>query len=226
MSSVAKSEQRIRTPQPSPLVAWGLLVGGAVFFVGGSLHPKQDPPDVALNDRLRPMFEDPLWYPAHALILAGIALIAASLVVLVRGRSLAGLPRAHTAALVAAVSSVAASLGMVLHLFAALESDRIAARQSTPLVDVSVIVETITVPAFGLSIAVLAVVGAITRSLGGRVAALFAVVGGVGFGLAGATVLLTDKLEPLFPLAAALALWAMAAGVGLFLRARPGRPAD
>jgi len=223
MSSVAKTEQRIRTPRTSPLVAWGLLAGGAFFFLGGSLHPKQDPPDVTLKEHLHIMFEDPMWYPAHVITLVGMALIAASLVLLVRGRSLAGVPRAHAAAVVAAVASAAAALGMVLHLAAALESDRIAAHESTALVDVNLIVETITVPFFGFSIATLAVVGAMTRTLGGWVAAPFGVIGGVGFGLAGGTFLLTDKLDPLFPLAAGIALWAMAAGIGLLLHARASR---
>jgi hypothetical protein len=35
--------------------------------------------------------------------------------------------------------------------------------------------------------------------------------------------LLADKLDPLFPLAAGIALWAMAAGFGLLRHARAGR---
>jgi hypothetical protein len=150
-------------------------------------------------------------------------LIAASLVILVRGRSLAGVPRAHSAAAVAAIASVAAAAGMLLHLVSALDSDRIAAHESTPLVDVNLIVEAITVPAFGFGIAALAVIGAMTPTLGGWVAARFGVVGGVAFGLAGGTALFTDKLDPLFPLAAGIALWAVAAGVGLLLRARTSK---
>lgn len=222
MSSVAQTEPRIR-PRSSPLVGWGLLAGGAFFFVGGSLHPKQDPPNVTLKEHLHIMFEDPMWYPAHVITLVGMALIAASLVLLVRGRSLGRVPRAHSVAVVAAIASVAAAAGMLLHLVAALDSDRIAANESTPLVDVNLIVETITVPFFGFSIATLAVVSAMTRTLGGWVAAPFGVIGGVGFGLAGGTLLLTDKLDPLFPLAAGIALWAMAAGIGMLQRARASR---
>lgn len=100
----------------------------------------------------------------------------------------------------------------------------IAAGQNTPTTDVQVIVETITVPTFGFSIAVLAVIGAMTRTLGNPVTALPGVLGGVGFGLAGATILFTDRLDFLFPAASGIALWTLAAGIGLLLRQRAGGP--
>jgi hypothetical protein len=62
-----------------------------------------------------------------------------------------------------------------------------------------------------------------TRTLGGWLAAPFGVIGGVGFALAGATFLFTDKLDPLFPLAACIALWALAAGVHLLRHTRASR---
>jgi hypothetical protein len=207
----------------SPLVGWGLVVGGAVFFAGGPLHPKEDPPGVSVKEHLRIMFEDPNWYLAHAILLVGTVLIAAALVGLVRGRSLTGVPRVHRAAVVAAVTSCVAAAGTVLHLVAAVDAQRIAEGRSTPITDVQVIVETVSVPAFGFSIAVLAVVGALTRTLGNAVTAVPGVLGGVGYGLAGATFLLTDRLDGLFPTAAGIAVWAFAAGVGLLLRRRAPR---
>ena len=50
------------------------------------------------------------------------------------------------------------------------------------------------------------------------------VVGGIGFGLASGTFLLTDKLDPLFPTAAGIALWAIAVAIGLLLRRRAANP--
>jgi len=44
-------------------------------------------------------------------------------------------------------------------------------------------------------------------------------VGGAAFALAGATFLLTDALDPLFPLAGAIGLWAVATGIWLRRRA-------
>jgi hypothetical protein len=125
------------------------------------MHPKEDPPGVSVKEHMRVMFEDPAWYPAHVVLFVGMVLIAASLVALVRGRSLAGVPRAHVAAVIAAVAASLAAPGMLLHLIAATDADRIAAHQSTPITDVQVIVESITVPAFGFSIAALAVIGAL-----------------------------------------------------------------
>jgi uncharacterized membrane protein (GlpM family) len=234
MATMLETAEAHRARHVSPLVGWGLVTGGAFFFVGGSMHPKQDPPDVTVTEHLRIMYEDPAWYPSHALWLVGIALIAASLVALVRGRSLIGVRRAHLAAVVAAGASVASTFAMLLHLIAAIDADRIAAHQHTPITNVWLVIETITVPAFGFSIAALALIGATTHTIGNRVAAIFGIVGGVAYGLAGATFLFTDKLDFLFPIASGIAVWAVAAGIGLLGRrrtagatfARPNRPVE
>ncbi len=204
----------------SPLVAWGLVAGGAFFLAGGPMHPKEDPPGVSVKEHLRVMYEDSSWYPGHAVLLIGLVLIAASLVALARSRSMADVPRAHVAGLVAAVAAAAAAPAMLLHLIAAVDADAIAADRSTPISDVQGIVETITVPAFGFGIAALAVVGAMTRTLGNWASAAAGVLGGVGYGLAGATILFTDKLNALFPAASGIAVWTIAAGFGLLLRRR------
>ena len=219
MTAVQKTEARSTAGRARPVVGWGLLAGGVIFFAGGGMHPKEDPPGVSLKEHLRIMFDNPAWYPAHTVILVGMAVLAAALVVLVRGHTLADVPRLQVVAKVAAVASVAGAAGMVLHLAAATEADRIDAGASTPLIDVNLAVEAITVPAFGLAVALLAVVGAAAHRLGNWVIALPGVIGGVGFALAGATILFTDRLDGLFPLAAGIGVWAAAAGIGL-LRAR------
>lgn len=206
-----------------PLIGWMLLAGGAIFFIGGSMHPKEDPPGVSTKEHLRVMFEDRAWYPSHLIVLAGIALIAISLVLLVHGRTLIAAPSAQRTAVIAMVASVLGTFGMFLHLIAATEADKIVAHQSTPIIDVNGIVETFTVPFFGFSIAALAIVGAVTRTLGNRVTAVLGVLGGVGFGLAGATILFTDRLDFLFPAAAGIGLWSIAAGTGLLMGSRPAR---
>jgi hypothetical protein len=220
MTTMPTIEDEVRSRRAGRLVGWGLLAGGAIFFIGGSMHPHEDPPDVTLKEHLRIMFEDPAWYPAHALVLVGMALIAASLVALARDRALAHVRRGQAAVVVAAGAAVLGAVGMVLHLVAAVESDRIANGQSTPIIDVNLVVETFTVPAFGFSMAALALVGALTRTLGNRVVAVLGILGGVGFGLAGATFLLTDRLDFLFPAASGIGVWSITAGIGLVLRAR------
>jgi hypothetical protein len=211
MATMQPTEERVNARRISPMVPWGLLAGGALFFIGGSMHPHDDPPDVTVKEHLRLMFDDPAWYPSHVVLLVGVSLIAVALVALVRSRALAGAPRAQLIGAIAAGSSVLGALGMLLHLVAATEADRIAAGQSTPIIDVQIVVETTTVPAFGFSIAATAVL---------------AVVGGVGYGLAGATFAFTDALDFLFPAAGGIGLWAIAAGLGLHLRARSTRTLD
>jgi hypothetical protein len=181
------------------------------------MHPKEDPPGVSRHEVLRLMFVDPLWYPAHSLILLGSGFIAASLVALVRGHTLAAVPRAQRAGVISAVGAVLGALGALVHLLAALDADHIANRAATPFVDLMGPVETLSVPAFGFSIAFLAVIGSQTRTLGNRVSAVLGVVGGVAYGLAGATIMFTDRLDFLFPFASGIGLWTVAAGVGLLL---------
>jgi hypothetical protein len=222
MTATPKSDEPVRTSRTSPVVGWGLVAGGVLFFAGGGMHPKEDPPGVSLKEHVRIMFDNPAWYPAHAVLLAGLAIIAAALVVLARGRTLAAHRRTQTTAVIAAVASVAAAADMVLHLVMATEAERIDAGQATPLIDVNLVLESITVPAFGLSISALAVAGAATHTLGNWVVAVPGVVGGLGFALAGATFLFTDRLDPLFPLAGGIGLWAVASGIGL-LRTRAPR---
>ena len=171
MSTMQHTEVRIRAPRVTPLVAWGLLGGGAFFFVGGSMHPGEDPPGLSLKEHLHLLFQDPAWYPSHALLLVGMVLIAASLVALVRGGTLASVPRAQRVGAMAAVAGVLGALDMLLHLVVASEASSIAAGKGTPLTDVHVVAETLSVPAFGFSIAALGVIGALTRTIGNRLTA-------------------------------------------------------
>jgi hypothetical protein len=218
MSTETVTTEQTLVRRSSPLVGWGLAAGGVLLLAGGQLHPKEDPPGVTVKEHMRVMFQDPAWYPAHALIVLGTAGIAVALVALVRGRRVAAIRPVHIAALIAAVASCLGTVGMLLHLVAAVDVDNIAAGQQTPVVDVQVIVETITVPAFAFAIAPLAVIGARTRTLGNWIAAVPAVLGGLGFGLAGGTFLFTDALDPLFPAAAGIAVWAIIAGIGQLRR--------
>jgi hypothetical protein len=221
MSTLSRSLERTRSLHVPLATAWLLIAGGVTFFVGGSMHPKEDPPGVSLKEHLRVMYEDDLWFPAHTVFLVGMVLLAAALVLLVRAGGLRSVARAQTAAVVAAVATSAAAAGSLLHLASGSEADEIASGAATPLTDVLMVAETVYAPAFGLSIAALALVGALTRTLGNWVAAVFGVVGGLAYALAGGTFVLTDALDPLFPVSSAMAVWAVIAGVGA-LRRGPG----
>lgn len=196
-------------------MAGGLIAGGILFFVGGGMHPGEDPPGVSLKQHLLIMYEDPGWYASHALLLAGMALIAASLIALVRGRTLASRPRVQTVAKIAAITAALAVVSAFLHLVSATDADRIAAGASTPLTDASLGVETLVIPAFGLAIAALAALGAATHTLGNWLAAVVGITGGIAYALAAGTALFTEAFNPLFPAAAGIAVWAMIAGIGI-----------
>ncbi|MFF4835381.1 hypothetical protein [Streptomyces sp. NPDC001315] len=212
------------TPTPAPvtraratIIGWLLLAGGTAFLVGGGIHPRADASDGGARERLRVMFEDGGWYPSQAFMLAGTAAMAVALVALVRCRRLTGASWARYAAVVAAVGAALASVALLLHLLAAGEADRLAEGGSAPITDTVVVVDTIVIPVFGLGIAALASVGAITRAVGNVVVAIPGVVGGVGYALAAGTILISDHLDALFPTAIGIALWAAAVGVQLLL---------
>jgi len=201
--------------QSAPRVAGGLIAGGTLFFVAGGMHPGDDPPGLSLKQHLVLLYEDPAWYPSHALLLAGMALIAASLIALVRGGTLAVRPRVQAVAKIAAITSALSVVSAFLHLVSASDADRIAAGESTPLTDASLGVETLVIPAFGLAIAALAALGAATHTLGNWIAAVFGLTGGIAYALAAGTALLTDALNFLFPAAAGIAVWSILVGIGI-----------
>lgn len=228
MATTQHTESHVRTLRrapPNPLVGWALLAGGAAFFIGGSMHPSDDPPGLTLKEHIHLLYTDAGWYPSHAVLLVGMALMAAGLVAMVRAGTLAAAPRVQKVAALAAGAAVLGSLSMLLHLVAASDVDRLAAGKATPITNVQLVVETIAVPAFGFTIAALALIGASTRAIRYPAVAPLAVVGGIGYGLAGGTLLFTDAFNFLFPTAAGIGLWAIGAGVGLLRRPRATSPA-
>jgi hypothetical protein len=106
----------------------------------------------------------------------------------------------------------------LLHLVAATDAERMVHHQSIPLSNTLLVVETITAAIFGFTIDALAVVGALTRTLGNWIAAALGVVGGIGYGLADGTAAFTRIFDPLFPTAIGIALWAIVVAIGLLVR--------
>ncbi|MGH9137862.1 MAG: hypothetical protein ACRD0G_12555 [Acidimicrobiales bacterium] len=223
MATASHRDKTVRG-RTNPLVAWGLLAGGVIFFVGGAMHPEEDPPDVTVKEHLRVMYEDGNWWASHTLQFVGLALIAAALVLLVRSGALAHIRRAHTAAIVGATTVAAGAAETFLHLISATDADRIAAGSSTPLTNTLIPVETIVLPIMVAGVAWLAIIGARTGTIGNRAAAVVAVVGGIPFALAGATFAFTDALDALFPFGGYVGVWAVVTGVGLLRHTRTTEP--
>jgi hypothetical protein len=191
------------------LHSWELSAGGVLFFAGVALHPHEHVEGGTLEEQFHAMFSDSRWYPAHLLLLAGMALMAAALVGLAR-QVPAGLP--HRTTRFAAIAAVVGTAAMVLHLFAKLDDANIIAGHSTPLLFTHAGVETITVPLVGIAFGLLALAGGRSRVLGNPAIAALGVVGGFGYALAGATAPFLALFTPLFDLVGLVGLWAAIVG--------------
>jgi len=199
------------------LIGWYLGAGGILFLAGVVLHPHQHVEGGTLEEQFHAMFSDSRWYPAHVLLLAGMALMAAALVGLAR-RVPTGLPRRTTR--FAAFAAVVGTAAMVLHLFAKLDDANIVAGETTPLLFTHAGVETITVPLVGIAFALLALAGGRSRVLGTPAVATLGVIGGLGYALAGATAPFTAAFTPLFDLVGLVGLWAAVVGGMQIVRGR------
>ena len=199
--------------------AAGLAGAGLLLAAGGVLHPRVDA-GVDLDTGLVGMFESGAWVAAHALTMAGFALLAVSLAVLARDLG----PRRRAIGWAAAAGAAFAAVESLPHLLAASEARALAAGGSTPLTDLHTVLQAIATPAVGLSVAALAVACSGSRALGsGRAAAAVAVAGGVAFAIAGPAVAITQSsaLAPLFAGSAGLAAWCVVSGARLARRAEP-----
>ena len=191
------------------LISWYLAVGGGLFFAGVALHPHEHVEGGTLEEQFHAMFSDSRWYPAHVLLLAGMALMTTALVGLAR-RVPTGLPRRVTR--FAAFAAVVGTAAMVLHLFAKLDDHNIVAGQATPLLFTHAGVETFTVPLVGIAFALLAFAGGRSHLLGNPAVAALGMVGGFGYALAGATAPFVATFTPLFDLVGLVGLWAAVVG--------------
>lgn len=190
-----------------------LVAGGAAFFASGPLHPAGgDEGDK--TEQLHSMLVDSAWYPAHLVALLGFVCVAAGLLALVRDPVIRD--RLGRLLPISAAVGVVATLGGVIHLFAATQAAEIEDGDTTPLVAVFMGVETIVNPAWGLMIAALAVAGGLTRALGNRIVLPLGLLGGLAFAVATATIAFIDTFDPLFPVAGLAGVWLVATGlVGL-----------
>lgn len=199
----------------SRLISWFNVTGGILFVAGVALHPHEHVEGGTLEEQFHAMFSDSHWYPAHILLLGGLALMA-SAVLLLAGATPPGGPR--RSARFAALAAVVGTAAMVLHLFARLDDANILAGDNTPLLFAHAGVETLIVPLFGIAFALLAVTGGRSRTLGTPLIAVLGVVGGLGYALAGATAPFTSTFTALFDLVGLVGVWATVVGAVQLLR--------
>ena len=187
-----------------------LIAGGAAFFASGPLHPTgSDEGDKTAQ--LHSMLVDSAWYPAHLVALVGFACVAAGLLALRRNPVIRD--RLGRLLPISAAVAVVATLGAVIHLFAATQAGEIEHGGTTPLVAAFMGVETLINPAWGLMIAALAAAGGLTRALGNRIVLPLGLLGGLAFAVATATIAFVDTFDPLFPVAGLAGLWLVTTGV-------------
>lgn len=187
-----------------------LALSGVTFFAGGITHPA-DSGGGSKVDQLYEAFMNPSWYPSHAFLLAAFAFFAAALWQLRQRRDL----EPTTLRLVHAVSIIAlvSTLGMAVHLFAALGAESIADGRPALIYEVQKWNETIISTLWGLGVIGIAVTGGTSRVLGNRIVMPLGVVGGLAWCVATATIAFTDRFDPLFPISSLISVWAIAAGV-------------
>lgn len=190
---------------------WALVAGAVALFIGGMLHPEEDP---ALSGHAAQAawIGDPLWIPCHSLILLSSILFALGLTGLLRHGPSLGVSarRAGWAAVAGAVLSVVEN---VPHLAATFESDAAAAGHATPFLNTHMALALLAFPLFGFSVAALAVLGG--RQLAHPVFVAGAVVGGSCWGLGPWAVgpLGMESLDVLFIIGMLMALWFAVVGV-------------
>lgn len=209
-----------RVPRAYQVAGAFLILGGVAFFIGGATHPGDSGAGSKVA-QLHEMLVSPLWYPSHALLLTALACFAAGIVTFrVRGGLGAGVTTVLT---VISVIAVAATFGMLLHLFAATNADAIAGGETNVRYHVQEVVETVADSLWGLSIAALAVAGGLTRTIGNRITLVLGLVGGLAFALASATIAFTDLFDPLFMLGSLIGVWGVAVGAMVLVRRTPSR---
>ena len=142
------------------LISGSFATGGTILLAGTALHPHEHVNGGTLQEQFHAMFSDSHWYPAHVLLLVGLALMTVAVVGLARTTPVS-LPGRTTR--FAAIASVVATAAMVLHLVAKLDDAHITAGENTPLLYTHAAVETVTVPMFGIAFALLAAAGGRSR---------------------------------------------------------------
>lgn len=203
---------------------WVLIVGAVALFIGGILHPEEDP---ALSGHAAEAawIGDPLWVPSHSLILLSSTLFALGLFGLLRSHP--DLPTAaRRAGWVTAAGAVLLVIENVPHLAAASESDAAAAGHSTPFLSTHMALSLVAFPVFGFALAAFAVLSG--RHLTHPALAIAAVIGGISWGLGPWAVgpLGLEQLDVLFIIGMLMALWFAVVGIRALVGAKGPKAAQ
>lgn len=206
-------------PQRRDLVSGGALIVGAAFFLpSGLLHPEPGPGTDM--QQLHEMVTDPTWIPSAALTVAAFACFALAFARLSRSGD-----RSTRVLRWGAVSSVAVAVGSFVYLFGRVGSDSLARDEGNWFSSVMFVTHLFVNPAWGLTVAAVAVVCALNsrggRGMGRTVSVVVGVVGGLTWTVSMLTAPYLDIDDVTFPIAGTLlTLWTLAHGVALLRRGR------
>lgn len=194
-----------------------LVAGGVCGFVGGLLHPDEDPA-LTGDAALASWVGNPMWVPSHVLILASTALLVIGMLGLSRSAILTG--AARTASRLALGASIVWLVESVPHLLAALDEARLLAGAPAPFLTGHLLGAVIVYPLVGLSVAALALLGG--RALAHPALNVLGAIGAVAFAIAPVAVgpLGIDALGVLFAGMLLTMAWFAAVGVTALVRRR------
>lgn len=205
------------TPFRSPAVLLG--AGGVLLLAGGPLHP--DGTGATVEEHLATMLAAPGWGLSHLLLLVGAVLALAGFVAARRDGSFG--PQVTRLLPVVIVGWALGVLDAVPHLLASHDHGALVAGGPTPVLDVHLVLQTVAVPAVGLTGALVALaVARSDRTVAAVALGVVGALGGIGYAAAGVLVPLTwdVRFSALFPLQAGLAVWLVGTAVRLAARSR------
>ncbi|MGD9531527.1 hypothetical protein [Pseudonocardia sp.] len=209
-------------PLRSPAALLG--AGGVLLLAGGPLHP--DGSGATVEEHLASMLTAPTWGISHLLLLAGSVLAVAGFVAAWRGEAFG--PRVTPLLPLVIACWTLGVLDAVPHLLASHDHAHLVGGAPTPILDVHLVLQTVAVPAVGLTGALVAAAVAWSdRTVAAVALGAVGVLGGLGYAAAGLLVPLTwdVRYAALFPLQTGLAIWLIGTAARLAARSRTPVPA-
>ena len=202
-------------PQGRDLVSGIALIAGAAFFLpSGLLHPEPGP-GTGLQ-QIHDMVTDPRWIPSAALALAAFGCFTLAFARL-------STTTGHLARVLrlGALTSAAVAVGQVVYLFGRVGAEPLARDEGNWFSAVMFVTHLLVNPLWGLAVAAIALVGGLSRRLGGRVSLVAGAVGGLSWTVSMLTAPYLDIDDILFPVAGMLLTgWTLALGIVLLRRGR------
>ena len=201
----------------SPIQHWRLTLGvsGLLLFLGGPLHPRDDP-SLGFWGATGVMLADPNWVPSHGLMLASFVLLLLGFIGMQRCGLMTG--RLATITKVAVIGAALAVVEGVLHLVAVVDAEALRAGRPTPILSAHLALAVVAYPALGLPFAALAWCAGVGRVLTHPVVGALGALGGISHGLAAPIVVLSQdsRFAFLFMGAMLMAIWLIVVGISHF----------